>query len=114
MILSRAQIDQAIDRQLVAVDVPEWGGSVMLRPLSLQERYAFLEFARAAGAADTAHADVASIQARLIQLCACDEHGGRLWGDTELQHIASRSSAVVDRLFQSCQALCGMSAERPT
>ncbi len=117
--LTRAEIDSAIDCQRVALAVPEWGGSVWLYPLSLADRFAYYRYMQTAGilGADFAPvpgADASAMQAWLIAAVCRDDAGERLWPEGDLEQLKRRSAAVLDRVFSACQEVCGLGATRPT
>lgn len=107
MAIGKAEILAAQDRPTERVNVPEWGGEVIVRTLSGAERDAYED--------ETLKTDGKSLvvnrknaRARLVARCLCDESGNRLFSDAEAVALGSKSAAVLDRLFGIAQRLNGM------
>ena len=90
-VLSRDAIKKAQDWKLEKVEVPEWGGDVYLRTLSGTERDLFED-----GYADQ---KMKNFRARFLALSLCDDNGERLYGDDEAAELGTKSSVVLNRLF---------------
>ena len=101
-ILTREQI-QAVDdlrSRIVQVDVPEWGGSVNIRPMDVRELDEYSNDAmrsKATGLRD--------FRTRLVAYCLCDEHGNRLFTEKDIDALAGKSGTVMDRLYRACDEL---------
>lgn len=100
----------ASDRKAIAVDVPEWGGTVnLVSPTAADsERYQFKNRAALEKAAGGPGDGI--VMAELVCLCLCDESGNRLFGDSEVAGFAhARGALVVERLWRQCLDLVGLS-----
>jgi hypothetical protein len=106
-ILNKEAILAADDLKTIDVDVPEWGGSVRLRTLTGGERDKF-ESDSVDQRGKSNKMNLINIRARLIALCSVDESGQRMFGDSEVTKLGSKSAAALDRLFQAAQELNGM------
>lgn len=101
-ILTREQI-QAVDdlcSRIVQVDVPEWGGSVNIRPMDVRELDEYSNEAmrsKATGMRD--------FRTRLVAYCLCDEQGNRLFTEKDIDALAGKSGTVMDRLYRACDEL---------
>jgi len=96
-VLSRDAIKKAQDWKLEKVEVPEWGGDVYLKTLSGTERDLFED-----GYADQ---KMKNFRARFLALSLCDDNGERLYGDDEASELGTKSSVVLNRLFDKAWAL---------
>lgn len=96
-VLSRDAIKKAQDWKLEKVEVPEWGGDVYLKTLSGTERDLFED-----GYADQ---KMKNFRARFLALSLCDDNGERLYGDDEAAELGTKSSVVLNRLFDKAWAL---------
>lgn len=95
-ILSKSEILAAKDQKLISVDVPEWGGEVMVRVMSGTERDRFeSEFVGSNKSVDM-------VRAKMVAKCLCDERGERLFSESEVPQLGEKSAAVLDRLFGVC------------
>jgi hypothetical protein len=101
-ILTREQI-QAVDdlrSRIVQIDVPEWGGSVTIRPMDVRELDEYSNDAmrsKATGMRD--------FRTRLVAYCLCDEQGNRLFTEKDIDALAGKSGTVMDRLYRACDEL---------
>lgn len=95
-VLSKSAILSADDKKMVEHEVPEWGGSVMIRVMSGTERDRFeSEFVGG-------NKSVEMVRAKLVAKCLCDEGGNRLFSEQEVPQLGEKSAAVLDRLFSLC------------
>ncbi len=102
--LSRDAILAADDRELEAVDVPEWGGEVLLRALSGADRDAFeLE----AFGSKQAGEGMRNVRAKLVSRCIVDQDGNRLFEDADVEALGQKSAAALNRLFEKCRTMNG-------
>ena len=102
-ILTAAQIAQAIDRQEDILHIPEWGGAIRLKALSLDERDRMIALA-----SDNGRPDGKIDSAKLIHLLVI--YGVKEPPLTE-QDIKDRHPAVIDRIANAVMQLNGMTQE---
>lgn len=100
----KAQILAANDRRVQAVEVPEWGGPVFVRSLSLREVFEFEREVKAA--AD----DLARATAVQLAFYLGDEAGARLLTADEAAPLMDRNPLVIRRIIDAAQALNGLGA----
>lgn len=112
MTLSREEI-LATSIPVETVDVPEWGGKVILRGLTSVERDDYEQ-----GLVETspngsvkAKPKLHNVRASLVVRCIVDEQGERVFADADVEALGGKNAAVVDRLWDVCRRLCGMSTE---
>jgi hypothetical protein len=91
--LSRDEILAASDLPRVPVDVPEWGGRVFVRALTVGEQDALFADARAQDDAEKGY------NARLVAFCTVDENGGRLFVDADYAALEQKSAVALGRLI---------------
>jgi hypothetical protein len=84
-------------RKVEAVDVPEWGGTVHLKVLSVAQLVAFME------AKDKLN--VFEHFPLLISMSACDEAGNLLFGPDDLVALKEQGFEVLRRLGQAALKL---------
>ena len=109
-LLTKQDIINANDISTEDVAVPEWGGTVRVRTLTAKERDAF-EAGLSTGEGKKRKADLVNIRAKLVGLCCVDESGARVFTDSEMLMLGTKSAAAVDRVFTVCQRLNGLSNE---
>jgi len=106
-VLSKEQILQADDLRRETVEVPEWGGEVLLRELRGRERDAFEE-----GSMDSKrNVMMTNMRARLVAASAIDEQGERLFSNKEAAQLGDKSATALNRLFEVCCRLSGITSD---
>lgn len=109
--LSKDDILNADDRKTVTVSVPEWGGEVLVRSLSGRERDEF-EASTVRIRGGKREDNMENLRARLVSLCMVDDNGRRLFTSKhEIAALGTKSVAALQRVFNKCQELNGMSDE---
>lgn len=104
--LSKKDILGAKDLPMEEVQVPEWGGSVMVRGLNGKERDTF-----ESSVIDEKHkgqVKLDNIRAKLCAMTICDEKGERLFDDKEIEALAKKSGKALDRVFTVATKLSGI------
>jgi hypothetical protein len=108
-LLSKSDILNADDRKTERVEVPEWGGSVLVRSLSGAERD---KFESDSVDQKTGKTKTENFRARLLSLCIVDEDGKRLFESRgDIAMLGNKSVAALQRVFNKCQELNGFSEE---
>lgn len=92
MVLNRDSILNALDLQREAVEVPEWGGSVIITELSAADRLKF-------GAAMGGEEDQQVFVAKALIWFIVDEGGDRVFTETDAEILAGKSLPVLQRLW---------------
>lgn len=99
MSLSRDQILASNDFGMEKVNVPEWGGEVYIRVMSVGERDAYEnEWVQNRGKG------VESFRSKFLARCLCDEKGERLFSDADIQLLEKKSAKVMCRLWDKAMA----------
>lgn len=105
--LSKAEILAADDLPMESVEVPEWGGLVLVRGMSGLERDGISQGLRQAdGKMD--------LEKFRTSVCACsmvDEQGKRLFSDAEVEALGAKSTTALDRVYEVASRLSGLGAE---
>ena len=107
-LLSRDAILSAEDRAYDEVDCPEWGGAVRLRSITGGQRDSYEQSCIDQRGKDR-KLNMRHARTKLIVLCAVDEHDARLFSDQDINALSKKNAKPIDRLFESCQKLCGLS-----
>lgn len=109
-LLSRDAILQAQDLPTERVEVPEWGGEVIVRGLTAAERDQFEQSIVEARGKDT-RVNLRNIRAKLVALCVVDEEGKRLFKDEDAELLGRKSAVALNRIFEVAQRLSGLRPE---
>lgn len=105
MTLNTQQILSSVDLPREEVDVPEWGGVVLMRGLTGSERDLYEQSIVSVGTGGKVDMKLVNFRARLVSLCMIGEDGNHLASEEEL---AGKSAIVINRLFDIAQRLSGM------
>lgn len=113
-VLSRDEILNCQDLQTETVDCPEWGGAVIVRPLSGAERDRFEQsnlIRKGKGSKIDFEVNGVNIRARLCYLCIVDESGKRLFTEHDVDALGKKNSAALNRVFEVAQRLSGLTKQ---
>lgn len=106
MALTAEQILAADDMGLKKVSVPEWGGEVFIRVMTVGERD---EYERMwIGQRDKG---IANFRTQYLARVLCDEAGKLLFTRDKVDALAAKSGAVCGRLFDEAMAHNRMTEE---
>lgn len=105
-ILTRLDILESSDLATEEVDVPEWGGTVIIRALTGVERDAYeSEIFQMRGTGKGIEYNLSNIRAKLSARSIVDEAGGRLFTDADIVRLGTKSAAALDKVFAVAQRL---------
>lgn len=108
--LTRDQILQCADIQTESVEVPEWGGAVLVKGLSGAERDS-LEAAIVEVRGRKQRLHLENTMARLVAMSVVDENGKRLFTNGDIEALGKKSSAALQRVCQVAQRLSGLTQD---
>jgi hypothetical protein len=106
-ILSKDEILGVEDLPREEVYVPEWKGSVIIRGFTAAERDEF-EANIFTGEGKGRKFNHSNLRARLLSLTICNEVGGRIFSDIDIEKLGKKSAKVMDKLFGISQKLSGI------
>ena len=90
------------------VDVPEWGGSVIVSELTGKEKDAWeLSMIRRKGKRDF-DMDLANARAKLVVRALRTADGQRLFADTDVEALGNLGAGPLSRLYEVAQRLSGL------
>lgn len=110
-VLSRDAILGASDRPTRNVEVPEWGGTVMVRGLTGAERDAYEASMVQASPGGKVRTNLRNIRARLVALTCVDEDGARLFTDGDVEALGDKSAVAMERVFDVARKLSGLTED---
>jgi hypothetical protein len=108
--LTKQQILDAQDLETKEVEVPEWGGTVLVKTMTGVERDAF-ESSVVKGKGKNTTVNMANIRAKLVAASIVDQDGQRLFDDQDVQALGKKSAAALDRVFAVAQKLSKISQD---
>lgn len=109
--LDKAAILGAADLPLEKVEVPEWGGGVWIRPLTLDERDQFENWTTRRQDGDRRLTDCRGGIAKMVIACVVDARCERVFQDNEVEHLQKKSARAVQRIYARIVEQNGLSAE---
>lgn len=110
-ILSKADIFAAQDLQTETVDVPEWGGAVIIRTMTGAQRDSYEQSLMKRGSDGRYTVDTENMRAKLVVYTAVDEQGNALFTADDLTALAGKNAAVIERLALAAQRLNGLAKD---
>ncbi|MFI6249051.1 hypothetical protein [Streptomyces sp. NPDC051016] len=112
MVLNAAAILGADDVETKPVDIPQWGGEVLVRGLTGIERDAYEASIQQVRPKPDGGREVVFVRdnarAKLLVKCLVDENGHRLFKDTDAPALGKKSGAILDKLYDVAAELSGM------
>lgn len=102
--LSKNDILGAKDIKIELVDVPEWGGSVYVKEMTGAERDKY-ESSILEIKGDRQTVNLQNARAKLASYTICDENGNRLFTETDISALASKSATALQRIFEKGMSL---------
>jgi len=103
-LLTKEQILDAQDLETREVEVPEWGGVVLVKGMTGVERDDF-EAQMIVGKGKNTTVNMKNVRAKLVAASVVDEDGQRLFTDQDVQALGKKSAAALDRVFAVAQRL---------
>lgn len=105
-LLTKDQILNADDLPTKEIEVPQWGGNVLIRTMTAFERDRFEK--KMFGDGDKKNRPD-NIRATLASLAIVDESGDRMFTDKDIVALGKKSAAALDRVFAEIQKLNAVS-----
>lgn len=109
--LTRDQILQAVDIQTEEVEVPEWGGKVLVRGLTGTERDALEAGMLEIKNRGNQRVNLTNMRAKLVSMSIIDQNGKRLFKDRDIEALGAKSALALNRVFDVAQRLAAMTEE---
>ena len=107
--LTRDEIMKCEDIFTETVDVPEWGGSVLVKALSGRERDDWeATFVDHSGKKAKVRAE--NVRARLAVRTIVDANGKRFFSDGDAEMLGEKSAAALERIYAVAARLSGIGA----
>lgn len=100
-LLSKDDILNSQDTLTKRVNVPEWGGEVIIRVMSgyVRDKYEESCIGKNGGT------NLANVRAKMVAASLVDEEGKLLFSESDVIKLGKKSSKALDRIFIECQKL---------
>lgn len=110
MTLDKAAFLTPVPVDLVEFEIPELGGSVYIKGMTVVERSKFeRQFRTRKG--DTNERKMNEIRQRMLIACICNADGQQLLNEADVEAIGKQRADIVERLVNAAQIACGMSTD---
>lgn len=111
-LLNAQDIFGADDSKTETVKVPEWGGEILIKTLTAQERDAFEAESVTTNKSGRKEQDLRNFRARYVSKIAINEDGSPLFKTRqEIAMLGSKSARALDRVFEAGTKLNLMTEE---
>lgn len=110
-LLTRDMILKAQDAKQEAIDVPEWGGRVLVRALSGAERDRFESSVMMTNKRGDREVNLRNMRAKLVVLSCIDAKGERLFADADVAVLGDKSASALQRVYDVAAKLSGISKD---
>lgn len=111
-VLTREAILKAKDLKTEKVEVPEWGGTVIVSTITgeARDRMESSIWAERRDANDVTN--VRNLRAKIVAACAVDEKGNLLFAnDGDVEKLGKKNGKALDRVFEVARRLNGIGAQ---
>lgn len=110
--LTRALILKALDLPTQEVEVPEWGGTVLIRAMTGAERDAFEASMIVEKEGDDRRARMINVRARLCASVIVGEDGvTSIFTPADVAELGGKSAKALNRVFEAARKLSGFTEE---
>ena len=110
MSLDKTAFLKPVPVDLVEFKIPELGGSVWIKGMTVTERSKFeRQFRTRKG--DTNERKMNEIRQRMLIACVCNADGQQLLTESDIDAIGKQRADIVERLVNAAQIACGMSSD---
>lgn len=110
-LLSKEAILSAEDLDSEVVEVPEWGGSVLVWELSGHERSRWTDSVIKRRGSNEYDPIFVDMDAKLVAAAVKDESGKRLFSDKEIGALSKKSAKALQRVVKVARRLSGLTDE---
>lgn len=110
-ILNKEQILSADDAKRDSVEVPEWGGEVLVKGLSGKERDDYEASIMQQDKKGNLSMRLANARAKLVVAAAISEDGSRLFSNEDVAALGAKSAKALSRVYNTAAELSGLKDE---
>jgi hypothetical protein len=108
--LSREDILSAQDYQTEVVEVPAWGGSVIVQSLTGKQRDAF-EMSQMVQKGKSVELNLINLRAKLVALSLVDQDHNLLFTEADVIKLGQKNAAALESVYKVAQKLSGLNRE---
>lgn len=108
--LTREQILKAQELKTKVINVPEWGGEIVLRQLTSLDRFSFFEQLESLNEGKSKREQDLIASALFVVWTVMDGEGSRLFSDDDLPTLMASNPQVIERVAAQSGALNGVTS----
>lgn len=108
LVLTKDAILNCNDLITETVNVPEWGGDVIVRCLTGEERDELESLVVQEKSDGNNKVDLSNFRSRLVALSVIDEKGDRLFTIEDVIKLSKKSAKALDRVFNVAERLSAL------
>lgn len=108
--LTRDAILYVPDMKTETVNIPEWGGEVLVRGMNGNERDLYERSILVQNGKNT-RVNMTNARAKLVVWTVVDEDGKRLFTDADIEALGKKSASALSRIFNVAARLSGITEE---
>jgi hypothetical protein len=105
-LLNKEDILNIKDTELKEFSVPEWGGSVFIAPMTLDEKMAFDEKHLNYNTGAYNNFSTTEFQLEVLKTCLKNKDGYPLFTDEDLPFLRKKNALVLLNLYTECMKTC--------
>lgn len=109
-ILTRDDILKKQDIESISVEVPEWGGKVLIKAMTTKQFEEMVQEAQSRAGKDGAF-DFNGFRASLVAQSLVDKEGNLLFTQDDIEALGGKSNKVIQNLFAKIQEINGLTDE---
>lgn len=106
-LLNKESIRAVKDLVTEEVEVPLWGGSVLVRSLTGAER-GRLEVSTMERKGVNYAENLSTLRARMVMLSVVDDQGKRMFSDKDIDFLNDKNASALEAIFQVAMRLSGI------
>lgn len=103
--LNKESIFNANDIRISTVSVPEWGGELRIKSLSVAERDLLTDKIKNAGDSQ------AKISIGIVIMTVIDNNGNKVFSDSDYDALANKSAPVIERIALEALRINGLNPD---
>lgn len=110
MSLDKAAFLKPVPVDFVEFEIPELGGSIWIKGMTVLERTKFERQFRTRKD-EPNHKKLNELRQRMLIACVCDKDGQQLLTEADIEAIGKQRADIIERLVNAAQIACGMSTD---
>lgn len=107
LLTAEAILNKANDIRVERVEIPEWGGHIFVKEMTVRERDALDDETYRADVRGTVERNMDNYRARYVVRTVCDENGVLIFKPKDAEKLGQVGSEVITKIFNAARRLSG-------